>query len=70
MKRSIYIGHDDVGNVAIAAYDAEQDKFYGTKWHGSIRYIGYSKREAERKFRQDFNLQGVHFTRIKTGFMW
>ena len=31
----------------------------------SMHYIGYSKRNAERKFRDDFGLRGKHLIRVE-----
>lgn len=69
-SREMYIGHDDCGNIAIKAYDRENGKFYGAKWHGAIRFIGYSRKEAEKRFREMFNLKGKHFEHYDTGFMY
>ncbi len=69
-SREMIIGHDDCGNIAIKAYDRDNGKFYGTKWNGAIRYIGYSRRDAEKAFRETFNLKGKHFDKYITGFMY
>lgn len=33
--------------------------------HGAMTYYGYSKRDAERKYRQTYNLVGVKFTKLE-----
>lgn len=68
--KEMYIGRDDLGNVTIKAYDRDNGRFYGTKWNGAIRYIGYSRRDAEKAFRDTFNLKGKHFEKYITGFMY
>ena len=59
--KEMYIGRDECGNVTIEARDVDNGKFYGTKWNGAIRYIGYSRRDAEKAFRATFGLKGVKF---------
>lgn len=65
----MYIGRDECGNIAIKAHDSDNGKFYGTKWGGAIRFIWYSKRDAEKEFRRTFGLQGKHFEHIEVGYM-
>ena len=60
--KEMFIGRDNCGNYAIKAYDRENGRFYGTKWRGAIRYIGYSKRDAIKAFRETFNLKHKRFT--------
>jgi len=62
MEREMYIARDNCGNWCIKAIDKDNGRYYGTKWHGYMHYIGYSKRDAVKAFRQHFNLQGKHFT--------
>lgn len=33
------------------------------KYH-SVKYYGYSKREAEKRYRELYNLRGKHFAKI------
>ena len=67
MINEIIIGKDDCGNYSIKAI--YNGKFYGSKWNSAIRFIGYSKKEAEKCFREKFGLQNKRFTyRIETPF--
>lgn len=62
MNKEMYIAKDSCGNWCIKAVDKDNGRYYGSKWHGYIHFIGYSKKGAIQAFRDRFDLKGKHFT--------
>lgn len=51
---------NEMGN----GYKIRAEMAQDTEKYYSLKFYGYSKREAEKRYREFFNLRGKHFVKI------